>query len=32
VAKVEHHPGELFLRIGFIMANLTLPSRAAVRF
>src|ERR1017187_7728296 len=27
VAKVEHHAGELFPRIGFIVTNLTLPSR-----
>jgi Transposase DDE domain group 1 len=32
VAKVEHHPGELFPRVGFIVTNLTLPSRAVVRF
>ena len=32
VAKVEHHPGELFPRVGFIVTNLTLPSRAEVRF
>ena len=33
VAKVEHHPGELFpLGIGFIVTNLTLPSRSLVRF
>ena len=33
VAKVEHHPGELFpLGIGFIVTNLTLPSRSVVRF
>ena len=32
VAKVEHHPGELFRRVGFIVTNLTLPSRAVVRF
>ena len=31
VAKVEHHVGELFPTIGFIMTNLTLPSRAVVR-
>jgi hypothetical protein len=31
VAKVEHH-GELFPRVGFIVTNLTLPSRAVVRF
>jgi hypothetical protein len=28
VAKVEHHAGELFPRVGFIVTNLTLPSRA----
>src|SRR5262245_18039209 len=27
VAKVEHHAGELFPRVGFIVTNLTLPSR-----
>ncbi len=32
VTKVEHHPGELFPRVGFIVTNLTLPSRAVVRF
>ncbi|MGH9339107.1 MAG: IS1380 family transposase [Acidobacteriota bacterium] len=32
VAKIEHHHGELFLRVGFIVTNLTLPSRAVVRF
>ena len=32
VAKVEHHPGELFPRVGFIVTNLTLPSRAVLRF
>ena len=32
VAKVEHHPGELYPRVGFIVTNLTLPSRAVVRF
>jgi len=32
VAKVEHHPGELFPRVGFIVTNLSLPSRAVVRF
>ena len=33
VAKVEHHPGELFpLGIGFIVTNMTLPSRSVVRF
>jgi len=31
VAKVEHHAGELFPRVGFIVTNLTLPSRAVVR-
>jgi hypothetical protein len=31
VAKVEHHHGELFPRV-FIVTNLTLPSRAVVRF
>jgi hypothetical protein len=32
VAKVEHHQGELFPRVGFIVTNLTLPSRSVVRF
>jgi len=28
VAKVEHHAGELFPRVGFLVTNLSLPSRA----
>jgi len=32
VAKVEHHVGELFPRVGFIVTNLWLPNRAVVRF
>src|SRR5713226_4792689 len=32
VAKVEFHLGELFPRVGFIVTNLSLPSRAVVRF
>ncbi len=32
VAKVEHHPGELFPRVGFIVTNMSLPSRSLVRF
>jgi hypothetical protein len=32
VAKVEHHAGELFPRVGSIVTNLTLPSRGVVRF
>jgi hypothetical protein len=32
VAKVEHHAGELFPRIGFIVINLETQSRAVVRF
>ena len=32
VAKVEHHVGELFPRVGFIVTNLRLPNRAVVRF
>ncbi len=32
VAKVEHHLRELFPRVGFIVTNLGLPSRAVVRF
>jgi hypothetical protein len=31
VAKVEHHHGELFPRVGFIVTTLILPSRAVVR-
>jgi hypothetical protein len=31
-AKVEHHEDELFPRVGFIVTNLSLPSRAVVRF
>ena len=32
VAKVEHHQGDLFPRVGFIVTNLSLPSQAVVRF
>jgi hypothetical protein len=32
VAKAEHHAGELFPRVGFIVTNMTLPSRSVVRF
>jgi len=32
VAKVEHHAGELFPRVGFIVTNMSLPSRSQVRF
>jgi hypothetical protein len=32
VPKVEHHAGELSPRVGFIVTNLNLPSRAVVRF
>ena len=32
VAKVEHQRGELFRRPGFILTNMTLPSRSLVRF
>jgi hypothetical protein len=32
VSKVEHHVGELFPRVGFIVTNLRLPNRAVVRF
>ena len=28
VAKVEHHLGELFARVGFIVTNMSLPSRS----
>jgi DDE family transposase len=31
-AEVVHHPGELFPRAAFMVMNLTLPSRAVVRF
>ena len=32
VAKVEHHRGELFPRVGFIVTKMALPSRSVVRF
>ena len=32
VAKVEHHHGELFPRVGFIVTNMAVPSRSVVRF
>jgi hypothetical protein len=32
VVKVEHHVGELFPGVGFIVTNLPLPNRAVVRF
>jgi len=32
VAKVEHHPGELFPRVGFIVTNRKVDSRDVVRF
>ena len=32
VAKVEHHRGKLFPRVGFIVTNMVLPSRSVVRF
>ncbi len=32
IAKVEHHLGELFPRVGFIVTTLTGTSRAVVRF
>ena len=32
VAKVEHHQGELFPRVGFIVTSMSLPSRSLVRF
>ena len=32
VAKVEHHQGELFPRVGFIVTNMALPSPSVVRF
>ena len=32
VAKVEHHAGELFPRVGFIVTDLRVSSRAVLRF
>ncbi len=32
VAKVEHHAGELFPRVGFIVKNMSLASRSVLRF
>jgi hypothetical protein len=32
IAKVEHHLGELFPRVGFIVTILTGTNRAVVRF
>ena len=32
VAKGEHHRGELFPRVGFIVTSMVLPSRSVVRF
>jgi Transposase DDE domain group 1 len=32
IAKIEHHLGELFPRMGFIVTTLTGPNRAVVRF
>ena len=32
VAKVEHHQGGLFPRVGFIVTSMSLPSRSVVRF
>lgn len=32
VAKVEHHQGELFPRVGFLVTNMALPSRSLVSF
>ncbi len=32
MAKVEFHAGELFPRVGFIVTNLEMPSRAVARF
>ncbi len=31
-AKVEHHQGDLFPRVAFIVRSLSLASRAVVRF
>jgi hypothetical protein len=30
-AKIQHHAGQLFPRVGFIATNLTLPSQAVMR-
>jgi len=32
IAKIEHHLGELFPRVGFIVTTLTGSDRAVVRF
>lgn len=32
IAKIEHHPGELFPRVGFIVTTLTGTNRAVVHF
>jgi hypothetical protein len=32
IAKIEHHLGELFPRVGFIVTTLTVTNRAVVRF
>jgi Transposase DDE domain group 1 len=32
IAKIEHHLGELFPRVGFIVTTLTGTNRAVVRF
>ena len=32
VAKVEWHQGELYLRVGFIVTNMTRPAERVVRF
>lgn len=32
VAEVEHHQGELFSHLGFLVTNMALPSRSLVRF
>ena len=32
VAKIEHHQGELFPRVGFIVTNLRRPSWQVVKF
>jgi hypothetical protein len=32
IAKIEHHLGELFPRVGFIVSTLTGTNRAVVRF
>jgi Transposase DDE domain group 1 len=32
IAKVEWHPGELYPRVGFIVANMSRPAKCVVAF